>query len=508
MNENATRPLTRPEAEELFERLSRSASRRRRVRAWVRTATVIGVSIVLVGTLTWAMLSLLGLRKNTSPASGDAQLSTYRLEDVRVVYPYVDPRTGEPDETRAGIEGVLYWTSEKYPGVHRCTFTAYGPDGSTVGRDQGEVSALSEGHRTSMPISVSGAAVSGEITCDPTRLDTPVAYEIRDAHVASVLDPQSGELVGARVLYTVVWPEGVELPDYPGTNACTVRFARASGEPVADWRFTLSAPPGRSETPEIGLSDLPGVTSLPEIDELTATVGCVPFTGDSSASPNGAGQATSDATPSGEAADVLRLACSPDGTPEVLTSVVRPQPDGLHVIVDNRSNAEAVIVRHPSRPYQAWSSGSNGLDDEFVMLTPPGEAFVSCMPVTVSPTPAPSPGAPLQPNEASFAIVDDGSWVSADPVCGLSDRWSFQVQTSVSTHNGWTPAEAAARLVPGIRPSDVVERAGYLGSPFEDESVRVVRDGQVLAWMRAHSHGYWSFDGFACLGSGIGDGSN
>jgi len=298
VNENATRPLTRPEAEELFERLSRSASRRRRVRAWVRTATVIGVSIVLVGTLTWATLSLLGLRKNTSPASGNAHLSTYRLQDVRVVYPYVDPRTGEPDETRAGIEGTLYWTSEEYPGVHRCTFTAYGPDGSTVGRDQGEVSALSEGHRTSIPISVSGAAVSGEITCDPTRLDTPVAYEIRDAHVASVLDPQSGELVGARVLYTVVWPEGVELPDYPGTNACTVRFARASGEPVADWRFTLDAPPGQSETPAIGLSDLPGVTSLPEIDELTATVGCVPFTGDSNASPNGAGQETSGAAPS------------------------------------------------------------------------------------------------------------------------------------------------------------------------------------------------------------------
>jgi len=305
MSRSETKPdLTRQQAEEMYKDLSAAASRRRRRRTIVRVVGVAVSAVFILITLIWATAALSGLGHRTMVGSGNGEPTpNYRFEDVTVTG-YVDPRTGEVDPGKAAILGTIRWTSDAYPGVHECTFTAFGPDGSTVGREQGEVSALSERSRTSMPISVSGAAVSGEITCDPMRLDTPVAYEIRDAHVASVLDPQSGELVGARVLYTVVWPEGVELPDYPGTNACTVRFARASGEPVAGWRFTLDAPPGRSETPEIGLSDLPGVTSLAEIDELTATVGCVPFTGDSNASPNGAGQETSDATPSDEAADL------------------------------------------------------------------------------------------------------------------------------------------------------------------------------------------------------------
>ena len=202
-----------------------------------------------------------------------------------------------------------------------------------------------------------------------------------------------------------------------------------------------------------------------------------------------------------EAADVLRVACRPDGTAEVLTPVVSAQPDGLHVLVDDQAGSEAVVVRQPSRPGFAWSSGSSGLDDEFVMLVPPGESYVGCFAAGWAPA---AEGPSAAPGEAAFIVVDpDGYWVSTDPTCPASTWEGFHVNWQGDA--GATRAEAVLRYVPGILPVDTVEAAGYTGSPHQREVVRVVRSGEIVAWVMAHNlAGSWSFDGYTCPGSGIG----
>jgi hypothetical protein len=51
-----------------------------------------------------------------------------------------------------------------------------------------------------------------------------------------------------------------------------------------------------------------------------------------------------------QTAPMLRVTCPMSGPPEVRTPIVIAQPDGLHIVVDNRSDGIAVLIRQPSRP--------------------------------------------------------------------------------------------------------------------------------------------------------------
>jgi hypothetical protein len=204
---------------------------------------------------------------------------------------------------------------------------------------------------------------------------------------------------------------------------------------------------------------------------------------------------------SSDASDVLRMTCAPGGVPHILTPVVMAQPDGLHVLVDNRDGSEAVVFRQQARPWVAWSSGGNSLNQEFVTLVSPGETFVSCKAAVPS---VAGSGTELQSDEASFTVVDPHhAWVSTDLACGFSDRWAFRTDSSQRTNSGMTPSEAAKALVPGIGVTDIVEPGGYVGS--QGGLVRVVRESEVVAWLTAYSQvDLWSFNGYACPGSDIG----
>lgn len=280
MSPSGTGPqLSRQQAEELYQDLLAAASRRRRRRTIVRVVGVAVSAVFMLVALIWATVALSGLGHRTMVGSGNEEpRPNYRFEKVTVTE-YVDPRTGEVDPGKAGILGTIRWTSDAYPGVHECTYTAYGPDGSVVGEETSEVDSLSEGGRHPIPIAVTGVAVSAKVSCDPVRLDTPAAYTIADARLEPKLDPQTGDLVGATVVFKVIWPEWVRPPAFPGANACRVRITRPSGELLTVYLFSLSgAPPGRLQTPLIELSEL-GSISLDEISTLGAEVSCEPFTG-------------------------------------------------------------------------------------------------------------------------------------------------------------------------------------------------------------------------------------
>jgi hypothetical protein len=139
------------------------------------------------------------------------------------------------------------------------------------------------------------------------------------------------------------------------------------------------------------------------------------------------------------------------------------------------------------------------------MPVPPGRSFVSCL--GTGPSPAPSPGASLQQNEAAFEVVDpNGYWSSTDLICPAGERREFTVSTGVNVSPSMSSVEAATTLLPGVRPTDVVELAdyGYQGFP-RSGAIRVIRGGRTVAWTLPNTGtGTWSFDGYACPGSGIG----
>ncbi|MBI2238079.1 MAG: hypothetical protein HYU54_06095 [Actinobacteria bacterium] len=267
--------LSRPEAEEIFRRLSVAASRRRRIRGGIRVATTVATALVVAGVLIWATASLTGLRKQATIGGDTEEPPNYRFENV-TVGDYVDPRTEEVVSGKIAVEGTLHWTSDTYPGDHRCTVTVYGPDGTIVGSMRGEWSALSEGHRSPVPVDVSGEAASATITCDPTRLDTPVGYQISNVGVTGTFQWQGEPSPsGVEVTFDVAWP--VELPDYPSENACDVTLFRPSGQAVATQRFTLAVGPGPT-TIRVWYDEFSDPSALNEPDSLIADVQCHPYT--------------------------------------------------------------------------------------------------------------------------------------------------------------------------------------------------------------------------------------
>jgi PASTA domain len=203
--------------------------------------------------------------------------------------------------------------------------------------------------------------------------------------------------------------------------------------------------------------------------------------------------------------DVLRVTCPASGPPIVEQAVVGAQPDGLHILVDSRSDADAVLIRQPSRPWIQWSSGSSHLDDEFVRPVPPGETLIWCYTEPLQ-EPEDTHTGPQRADEASFRVADSAGWVSTDLSCPFDKAQPFEANPTLgSVSNGGDLAAAAVRMVPGVLPSDTVDSGGYPESTSVLE-IRVIRDGAIVAVAdaRGWGEGAWDIHGFACPGSSIG----
>lgn len=271
--------LTRAEAQELLRRLSDHATQRRRTRRVARSAAASGAVVVLGAAMAWALASLSGLGADRTRGSGGTEEApNYRFEDVRVVHPYVEPETEQRDPDRAGVEFAVYWTSGRYVGEHECTITVYGPDGAVVGSLDTRFASLSEGHwRHPIAVDVSGSATFATIYCDPTRLDTPVAFVVTDTNIEPL--KEEGQIGGIRYSYTVNAPKDLEPPAFVGTNACTLSILDAQGRTVAGGgSFTLTTGTPNDIEAEWRSEEFASMTPA-EIGALTLAVECEPFTG-------------------------------------------------------------------------------------------------------------------------------------------------------------------------------------------------------------------------------------
>ena len=190
----------------------------------------------------------------------------------------------------------------------------------------------------------------------------------------------------------------------------------------------------------------------------------------------------------GDALAVGRVVCQ-NGT-SVPTPLVRVQPDGVHLRVDNRTGAGRLVYRQEdetsARELHDAPPGISGT----VSLEAPGEWRVVCTPP------------PLYPQEDSpwveLEVVDpDGLWVSDQPECDVVTSTHPDYFEDLPRGHTGDLLKAARREVPewmeDPQPEDVVEAAGYPEGRIPQ--FRVVRDGRVVAVAsyRDDGRGGWLF---------------
>ncbi|MBI4261112.1 MAG: hypothetical protein HY658_11155 [Actinobacteria bacterium] len=195
-----------------------------------------------------------------------------------------------------------------------------------------------------------------------------------------------------------------------------------------------------------------------------------------------------DTAPVPRAADVRCEA----GRISLLDPSVRPDSDGVHFVVENRT--EELV------DFSGWGEVDPGESIEFVRPVAPGFVRVSCYPFS-----APEP----QPDEEAVVEVRDvyGLWVppvlecnDSESVASVNPDYFGKTDGAVTGH----PPSVLRQLVSGLHEGDVIEPAGYpeAASPV----VRVMREGRsiMVASLIQTSNGDWLLGGSTwCTGTGL-----
>ena len=185
------------------------------------------------------------------------------------------------------------------------------------------------------------------------------------------------------------------------------------------------------------------------------------------AEPSGGGAESTEPEPTA-LPEVARLVCDEDGA-RLDTPSVRPQVDGVHFDVENKTDAErSLSISNPQGT--GVGLGVPPGSSRQVLDVEPGNVTVSCS------DPAVEPG----PGETLEVVDEDGVWVSTRLEC--EEQFS-QVVDYIQGATGETsdPLQAARKAVEGfgLEPHDTFERAGY--PETETARVRMVRDGEPIA---------------------------
>jgi hypothetical protein len=193
----------------------------------------------------------------------------------------------------------------------------------------------------------------------------------------------------------------------------------------------------------------------------------------------GCGQGAAEPAPTtpaeaGSLPDVAQIECEVNGA-KVLTTRVRPQPDGLHLNVENDTGTELAFTVEESETGGQGASAPTGSVD-YVWPIPPGKVFVKCTSDEADPS---------EVQGAELEVVDEGGlWVSTSLAesCARASMSTADYAVGAEGEKG-DPVDIARKLFEkqGLEPGDVVEPAGY---PEGDETiVRVTRSGEVIATM-------------------------
>src|SRR5919201_1047728 len=169
--------------------------------------------------------------------------------------------------------------------------------------------------------------------------------------------------------------------------------------------------------------------------------------------------------------NVASVVC--DGTnTEVTTPVVEPQPDGVHISVENTGGTNLGIEVKDVGGENATAGTS-----ETVWQLSPGSSQVRC-----TPNGNEAPGA----YQALEVQDPEHLWVSNELDCNAVTGVNADYVPG-ATGDTTPPIELLQEHVTGLEPNDVLEAAGYSEAP--NPQVRVVRDGTVIAVYQFMSDG-------------------
>src|SRR5919204_365608 len=168
---------------------------------------------------------------------------------------------------------------------------------------------------------------------------------------------------------------------------------------------------------------------------------------------------------------VANVTCDATNT-EVATPVVEPQPDGVHISVQNTSGTNLGIEVKDVGGENATAGTS-----ETVWQFGPGTYQVRC-----TPNGNEAPGA----YQALEVQDPEHLWVSNELDCNAVTGVNADYVPG-ATGDKTPPIELLQEHVTGLEPNDVLEAAGYSDAP--NPQVRVVRDGTVIAVYQFMSDG-------------------
>ena len=184
----------------------RRAQRRSRLRR-IQAGSI--ALILTAGGVTLSMQAF-GGGDNVLPAQQQGE-SNYLFSNVRV---------HDPKPPVGSISFEMAWSSDSWPGIHRCTWTAYGEGGTVVGENSRPFFQLDRSKSDSSAIQELGLDAPAEratAECDPRRLDVgnPYAYEF---DVLDVTSEEQGSSTFWNVHVDMTWlGEG-----HPGVVDCVV----------------------------------------------------------------------------------------------------------------------------------------------------------------------------------------------------------------------------------------------------------------------------------------------
>jgi hypothetical protein len=132
-----------------------------------RRVTAAALAVVSIGLAIGGFVWLSSAFRATPAPPVDATQPDYVFTDVR-------PHVGDPDEDgNIQISFEVAWSTEVFPGLHRCRFQALGPEGNVVS-ESGRNIAFRSGDSLWIDLPPpSDEVVAGRVVCDPKRLDTP-----------------------------------------------------------------------------------------------------------------------------------------------------------------------------------------------------------------------------------------------------------------------------------------------------------------------------------------------
>jgi hypothetical protein len=198
--------------------------------------------------------------------------------------------------------------------------------------------------------------------------------------------------------------------------------------------------------------------------------------------PSAAGQPPGGVGNGSNLPDVARIVCTAAGT-RLLTPAVRPQSDGVHVMLSQTSGPPATLDTDQG-------GGDKPGPRPLVLILPPGRAHLGCMTMAdwnVNP--------PRHRGWVTLRVLDqDERWVDDRPAGATCSQSSIDyAPTAAGLRLSQLGSDARRALE--ASPADAVERAGYRRQ--EPIEYRLVRDGKAvaLATYASTGHGRWLLEG-------------